>query len=65
MQASQSALGVTPETFHQTNAFDQGYLQHIGIEPCTYGPGEESTPTPISTWRRSTAPATRRRSTRR
>jgi len=41
MQASQAALGVTPETFHQTNAFDQGYLQHIGIEPCTYGPGEE------------------------
>ena len=40
-QASQTALGVTPETFHQTNAFDQGYLQHIGIEPCTYGPGEE------------------------
>ena len=41
IQASQAALGVTPETFHQTNAFDQGYLQHIGIEPCTYGPGEE------------------------
>ena len=41
MQASQTALGVSPETFHQTNAFDQGYLQHIGIEPCTYGPGEE------------------------
>ena len=41
VQASQTALGVTPETFHQTNAFDQGYLQHIGIEPCTYGPGEE------------------------
>ena len=41
IQASQAVLGVTPETFHQTNAFDQGYLQHIGIEPCTYGPGEE------------------------
>jgi acetylornithine deacetylase/succinyl-diaminopimelate desuccinylase-like protein len=41
MQASQTALGVSPETFYQTNAFDQGYLQHIGIEPCTYGPGEE------------------------
>ena len=41
IQASQAALGVTPETFYQTNAFDQGYLQHIGIEPCTYGPGEE------------------------
>jgi len=27
--------------FYQTNAFDQGYLNHIGIEACTYGPGEE------------------------
>ena len=41
MQASQTVLGVTPETFTQTNAFDQGYLNHIGIESCTYGPGEE------------------------
>ena len=40
-QASQSVLGAAPETFYQTNAFDQGYLNHIGIEACTYGPGEE------------------------
>ena len=40
-RASQSVLGVAPETFYQTNAFDQGYLNHIGIEACTYGPGEE------------------------
>ena len=40
-RASQSVLGVTPEMFYQTNAFDQGYLNHIGIETCTYGPGEE------------------------
>jgi acetylornithine deacetylase/succinyl-diaminopimelate desuccinylase-like protein len=40
-QASQTALNVTPETFYQTNAFDQGYLNHIGVEACTYGPGEE------------------------
>lgn len=39
-RASQSTLGVTPETFYQSNAFDQGYLNHIGIEACTYGPGE-------------------------
>jgi acetylornithine deacetylase/succinyl-diaminopimelate desuccinylase-like protein len=39
--ASQSALGAAPEMFYQTNAFDQGYLNHIGIEACTYGPGEE------------------------
>jgi acetylornithine deacetylase/succinyl-diaminopimelate desuccinylase-like protein len=41
MQASQTALNATPETFYQTNAFDQGYLNHIGVEACTYGPGEE------------------------
>jgi len=40
-RASQSVLGVSPEIFTQTNAFDQGYLNHIGIEACTYGPGEE------------------------
>jgi acetylornithine deacetylase/succinyl-diaminopimelate desuccinylase-like protein len=40
-RASQAALGVTPEMFYQTNAFDQGYLNHIGIETCSYGPGEE------------------------
>jgi acetylornithine deacetylase/succinyl-diaminopimelate desuccinylase-like protein len=40
-RASQSVLGATPEMFYQTNAFDQGYLNHIGIEACTYGPGEE------------------------
>jgi acetylornithine deacetylase/succinyl-diaminopimelate desuccinylase-like protein len=39
--ASGKVLGVEPETFYQTNAFDQGYLNHIGIEACTYGPGEE------------------------
>jgi acetylornithine deacetylase/succinyl-diaminopimelate desuccinylase-like protein len=40
-EASRTVLGTVPEQFYQTNAFDQGYLQHIGIEPCTYGPGEE------------------------
>jgi acetylornithine deacetylase/succinyl-diaminopimelate desuccinylase-like protein len=40
-RASQTVLNVKPETFYQTNAFDQGYLNHIGIEACTYGPGEE------------------------
>jgi acetylornithine deacetylase/succinyl-diaminopimelate desuccinylase-like protein len=41
IRASRAALGVAPELFYQTNAFDQGYLNHIGIEACTYGPGEE------------------------
>jgi len=40
-QASRTALRAAPELFHQTNAFDQGYLNHIGIAACTYGPGEE------------------------
>jgi acetylornithine deacetylase/succinyl-diaminopimelate desuccinylase-like protein len=40
-RASQTALGVAPKMYYQTNAFDQGYLNHIGIEACTYGPGEE------------------------
>jgi len=40
-RASQSVLGKAPELFYQTNAFDQGYLNHIGIETCSYGPGEE------------------------
>ncbi|MGH6738309.1 MAG: M20 family metallopeptidase, partial [Bradyrhizobium sp.] len=40
-RASQSVLGTTPAVFYQTNAFDQGYLNHLAIEACTYGPGEE------------------------
>ncbi|HEY6619802.1 MAG TPA: hypothetical protein VIY68_09675, partial [Steroidobacteraceae bacterium] len=39
-RASRAALGCAPEMYHATNAFDQGYLNHIGIEACTYGPGE-------------------------
>jgi acetylornithine deacetylase/succinyl-diaminopimelate desuccinylase-like protein len=41
VQASQQALGVAPELYYQSNAFDQGYLNHIGIEACAYGPGED------------------------
>jgi acetylornithine deacetylase len=40
-RASEAALGKTPETYYASNAFDQGYLNHIGMEACTYGPGEE------------------------
>jgi len=39
-QASLAALGGPPATYYATNAFDQGFLNHIGIEACTYGPGE-------------------------
>jgi acetylornithine deacetylase/succinyl-diaminopimelate desuccinylase-like protein len=41
-EASLAALGVMPGTYYATNAFDQGFLNHIGIEACTYGPGEAS-----------------------
>lgn len=41
LQASRAALGTTPELYYATNAFDQGFLNHVGIEACTYGPGEE------------------------
>jgi acetylornithine deacetylase/succinyl-diaminopimelate desuccinylase-like protein len=40
-RASETALGVTPATYYASNAFDQGYLNQIGILACTYGPGEE------------------------
>jgi acetylornithine deacetylase/succinyl-diaminopimelate desuccinylase-like protein len=41
IQASQAAVGAPPELYYQSNAFDQGYLNHIGIETCAYGPGED------------------------
>ena len=36
-----ACVGVAPQTYYASNAFDQGYLNYIGIEACTYGPGEE------------------------
>jgi acetylornithine deacetylase/succinyl-diaminopimelate desuccinylase-like protein len=39
--ASKDALGVAPPTYYASNAFDQGYLNHIGIAACNYGPGED------------------------
>ena len=56
-QASRAALGVAPEMFYQTNAFDQGYLNHIGIEACTERPAKKNMRIPTSTWPRSIAPA--------
>jgi len=32
--------GREPECYFQTNAFDQGYLNHVGIECANFGPGE-------------------------
>jgi acetylornithine deacetylase/succinyl-diaminopimelate desuccinylase-like protein len=34
-------LGHEAETYFASAAFDQGYLNHIGIPTANYGPGEE------------------------
>jgi acetylornithine deacetylase/succinyl-diaminopimelate desuccinylase-like protein len=39
-EASLAMIGSAPETIYNPNAFDQGYLNHVGIETCNYGPGE-------------------------
>jgi acetylornithine deacetylase/succinyl-diaminopimelate desuccinylase-like protein len=38
--ASRLALGGEPETFYSPAAFDQGYLNHVGIPTVNWGPGE-------------------------
>ena len=39
--ASEVMLGGPPETFYTTTAFDQGYLNHMGIPCANYGAGED------------------------
>ena len=39
--SAEKMLGETPETFYSTAAFDQGYLNHIGIPCANYGCGED------------------------
>jgi acetylornithine deacetylase/succinyl-diaminopimelate desuccinylase-like protein len=39
--ASRSVLGTEPDLYYSSTAFDQGYLNHLGIQTCNYGPGEE------------------------
>jgi acetylornithine deacetylase len=39
--ASRAMLGREAETYYASAAFDQGYLNHIGIPTANYGPGEE------------------------
>jgi len=41
-RASRRVLGYEPETHFGKSAFDQGYLNHIGIETANYGPGEDA-----------------------
>jgi acetylornithine deacetylase/succinyl-diaminopimelate desuccinylase-like protein len=38
--ASRLALGTEPATFYAPNAFDQGYLNYVGIPTVNWGPGE-------------------------
>jgi acetylornithine deacetylase len=35
-------LGEEPEPYYAQSAFDQGYLNHVGIPTANYGPGEQS-----------------------
>lgn len=39
--ASQAMLGTTPPTYYSPSAFDQGYLNHVGIPTTNYGAGEQ------------------------
>lgn len=38
---AETMLGEKPETFYTTTAFDQGYMNHIGIPCANYGCGED------------------------
>jgi acetylornithine deacetylase/succinyl-diaminopimelate desuccinylase-like protein len=40
-QASIAMLGHPAETYYAAAAFDQGYLNHMGIPTANYGPGEQ------------------------
>jgi acetylornithine deacetylase/succinyl-diaminopimelate desuccinylase-like protein len=39
-EASLAMTGAAPTTIYNPSAFDQGFLNHVGIECCNYGPGE-------------------------
>jgi acetylornithine deacetylase/succinyl-diaminopimelate desuccinylase-like protein len=38
--ASEAMLGRAPETYYSPSAFDQGYLNHVGIPTANFGAGE-------------------------
>lgn len=40
-KSSKAILGNEPDTHYGKSAFDQGYLNHLGIETANYGPGED------------------------
>jgi succinyl-diaminopimelate desuccinylase len=41
-RACQAMLGHELQTFYAQSAFDQGYLNHVGIPAANFGPGEQS-----------------------
>ena len=40
LRASEAMLGKPAETYYSPSAFDQGYLNHVGIATANFGPGE-------------------------
>jgi acetylornithine deacetylase/succinyl-diaminopimelate desuccinylase-like protein len=40
-RAGEAMLGAPPGTFFASAAFDQGYLNHVGIPTANYGAGED------------------------
>jgi acetylornithine deacetylase/succinyl-diaminopimelate desuccinylase-like protein len=40
-RACRAMLGREPETMYGKSAFDQGYLNHVGIPTANFGPGEQ------------------------
>ena len=40
LRATKAVLGRAAETHFSSNAFDQGYLNHVGIPTANYGAGE-------------------------
>jgi acetylornithine deacetylase/succinyl-diaminopimelate desuccinylase-like protein len=41
LRASEAMLERPAETYYSPSAFDQGYLNHVGIATANYGPGED------------------------
>jgi len=41
LRASEAMLARPAETYYSPAAFDQGYLNHVGIATANYGPGED------------------------
>ncbi len=39
--AAERVTGVRPATYYGQSAFDQGYINHVGIPCANYGPGED------------------------